>query len=79
MAGGMHHHQTNLDKYHPGYFGKVSALGWAGLATAAAPVLTAWQGRHEVLPQAAEPLLEADHQPRQGQTATLPTSELPSA
>ncbi|EFX00557.1 60S ribosomal protein [Grosmannia clavigera kw1407] len=23
MAGGMHHHRTNLDKYHPGYFGKV--------------------------------------------------------
>lgn len=23
MAGGMHHHQTNIDKYHPGYFGKV--------------------------------------------------------
>lgn len=23
MAGGQHHHQTNLDKYHPGYFGKV--------------------------------------------------------
>lgn len=24
MAGGQHHHRTNLDKYHPGYFGKVS-------------------------------------------------------
>jgi large subunit ribosomal protein L27Ae len=23
MAGGMHHHRTNLDRYHPGYFGKV--------------------------------------------------------
>lgn len=23
MAGGAHHHRTNLDKYHPGYFGKV--------------------------------------------------------
>jgi len=23
MAGGQHHHQTNIDKYHPGYFGKV--------------------------------------------------------
>jgi large subunit ribosomal protein L27Ae len=23
MAGGQHHHRTNLDKYHPGYFGKV--------------------------------------------------------
>ncbi|XP_053439087.1 60S ribosomal protein L27a-like [Nycticebus coucang] len=22
-AGGMHHHRINLDKYHPGYFGKV--------------------------------------------------------
>ncbi|KAL6721202.1 60S ribosomal protein L28 [Lecanora helva] len=22
MAGGQHHHRTNLDKYHPGYFGK---------------------------------------------------------
>lgn len=23
MAGGLHHHRSNLDKYHPGYFGKV--------------------------------------------------------
>lgn len=23
MAGNMHHHRTNLDLYHPGYFGKV--------------------------------------------------------
>lgn len=23
MAGGMLHHRSNLDKYHPGYFGKV--------------------------------------------------------
>ena len=23
MAGGQHHHRTNLDKYHPGYFGKI--------------------------------------------------------
>ncbi|KAH9947548.1 60S ribosomal protein L27a [Amylocystis lapponica] len=23
LAGGMHHHRTNFDKYHPGYFGKV--------------------------------------------------------
>lgn len=22
-AGGQHHHRTNLDKFHPGYFGKV--------------------------------------------------------
>lgn len=22
-AGGMHHHRTNFDKYHPGFFGKV--------------------------------------------------------
>ena len=22
-AGGLHHHRINLDKYHPGYFGKV--------------------------------------------------------
>lgn len=22
-AGGQHHHRTNFDKYHPGYFGKV--------------------------------------------------------
>jgi len=21
MAGGQHHHRTNIDKYHPGYFG----------------------------------------------------------
>ena len=26
MAGGQHHHRTNLDKYHPGYFGKVSKI-----------------------------------------------------
>ncbi|AQZ09806.1 RPL28 (YGL103W) [Zygosaccharomyces parabailii] len=23
MAGGQHHHRTNLDRFHPGYFGKV--------------------------------------------------------
>ncbi|KAH8829494.1 ribosomal protein L18e/L15P [Flagelloscypha sp. PMI_526] len=23
LAGGAHHHRTNFDKYHPGYFGKV--------------------------------------------------------
>jgi len=23
LAGGQHHHRTNFDKYHPGYFGKV--------------------------------------------------------
>ena len=23
MAGGQHHHRTLLDKYHPGYFGKL--------------------------------------------------------
>lgn len=23
QAGGQHHHRTNFDKYHPGYFGKV--------------------------------------------------------
>lgn len=23
MAGGQHHHRTNMDKYHPGYFGKL--------------------------------------------------------
>merc|ERR1711970_832630 len=23
LAGGQHHHRINLDKYHPGYFGKV--------------------------------------------------------
>lgn len=22
-AGGMHHHRINMDKYHPGYFGKL--------------------------------------------------------
>jgi large subunit ribosomal protein L27Ae len=22
-AGGMHHERTNMEKYHPGYFGKV--------------------------------------------------------
>jgi ribosomal protein L15 len=21
MAGGQHHHRTNIDRYHPGYFG----------------------------------------------------------
>ena len=26
MAGGQHHHRTNLDKYHPGYFGKVREI-----------------------------------------------------
>ena len=23
MAGGQHHHRINMDKFHPGYFGKV--------------------------------------------------------
>lgn len=23
MAGGLQHHRINMDKYHPGYFGKV--------------------------------------------------------
>nr|XP_042128583.1 60S ribosomal protein L27a-like [Peromyscus maniculatus bairdii] len=23
VAGGMHHHRINFDRYHPGYFGKV--------------------------------------------------------
>jgi large subunit ribosomal protein L27Ae len=23
LAGGQHHHRTNFDKYHYGYFGKV--------------------------------------------------------
>lgn len=23
LAGGQHHHRINMDKYHPGYFGKV--------------------------------------------------------
>merc|ERR1739847_235440 len=23
LAGGQHHHRTNMDKYHPGYFGEV--------------------------------------------------------
>ncbi|CAG8494846.1 3739_t:CDS:2 [Diversispora eburnea] len=23
LAGGFHHHRSNMDKYHPGYFGKV--------------------------------------------------------
>ncbi|KAL8282335.1 hypothetical protein RB597_009846 [Gaeumannomyces tritici] len=26
LAGGQHHHRTNLDKYHPGYFGKLWSL-----------------------------------------------------
>lgn len=25
-AGGEHHHRINMDKYHPGYFGKVNIL-----------------------------------------------------
>lgn len=25
-AGGQHHHRINFDKYHPGYFGKVTLL-----------------------------------------------------
>ena len=23
MAGGQHHHRIHMDKYHPGYFGKI--------------------------------------------------------
>ena len=30
MAGGQHHHRIAMDKYHPGYFGKVGTLGPAG-------------------------------------------------
>ncbi|QRV90877.1 ribosomal proteins 50S-L15, 50S-L18e, 60S-L27A [Ceratobasidium sp. AG-Ba] len=26
LAGGQHHHRTNFDKYHPGYFGKLWSL-----------------------------------------------------
>lgn len=25
-AGGLQHHRINFDKYHPGYFGKVSTV-----------------------------------------------------
>ena len=25
-AGGQHHHRIMMDKYHPGYFGKVSSI-----------------------------------------------------
>jgi large subunit ribosomal protein L27Ae len=25
-AGGQHHHRINFDKYHPGYFGKVTNI-----------------------------------------------------
>ncbi len=25
-AGGQHHHRINFDKYHPGYFGKVTTM-----------------------------------------------------
>lgn len=28
-AGGLHHHRINFDKYHPGYFGKVTFM-WIG-------------------------------------------------
>ncbi len=27
-AGGQHHHRINFDKYHPGYFGKVTNWAW---------------------------------------------------
>ncbi|KAG9285825.1 hypothetical protein G9A89_013250 [Geosiphon pyriformis] len=26
LAGGQHHHRTNMDKYHPGYFDKLWTL-----------------------------------------------------
>jgi len=32
-AGGQHHHRIMFDKYHPGYFGKVSARSWIYLST----------------------------------------------
>jgi ribosomal protein L15 len=25
-AGGLHHHRINVEKYHPGYFGKVGLI-----------------------------------------------------
>ncbi len=31
-AGGQHHHRIMFDKYHPGYFGKVSAANSCELA-----------------------------------------------
>jgi len=32
MAGGQHHHRTNMDKYHPGYFGKLGMRQYHRLA-----------------------------------------------
>ena len=32
-AGGQHHHRINMDKYHPGYFGKVR-FAWRALRRA---------------------------------------------
>merc|ERR1712000_587887 len=40
LAGGQHHHRTNMDKYHPGYFGKVGMV----LPQAEEPLLEA---RHQ--------------------------------
>ena len=28
MAGGQHHHRTNIDKYHPGYFVSLPGVSW---------------------------------------------------
>jgi hypothetical protein len=52
MAGGQHHHRTNIDKYHPGYFGKC-VVSMSHVRS----ILTLYKGRNEVLPQDAERIL----------------------
>lgn len=62
MAGGQHHHRTNLDKYHPGYFGKVG-MRYCKCCITDAVADVADGGS----PQASESILEARDQLGQGE------------
>ena len=79
-AGGQHHHRIMMDKYHPGYFGKVSTRELVNMQTSAdgqfpgclhygVDLLTVamrlFPGRDEALQHQEEPLLPAHHQPGQ--------------
>ena len=65
-AGGQHHHRINMDKYHPGYFGKVfsfygrffSFLVVTGERNLFGSNLNPmFVGRYEELPRPQEPYL----------------------
>ena len=49
-AGGQHHHRILMDKYHPGYFGKVSADETDVIDITAVVYVCVVVGRYEILP-----------------------------